>query len=271
MLASLGRAHLSTRDADVIEQLLRTGRHGKAAERFCARFAERCFPLGYPWTGSDDGRLLVEVTSGIQHEGYGENWEEMGDLWSLRPVFLLSWALMEDPYGPLRDEFFQDEPGDDERASVDRLCDEARAGIAHVADLSVEELFAGVPVDGFPADDLRERFSGTSWEPLLWAAPWLWRVSGNPFLDRDCDDYPEAEPWSASAVFHLSAEYREAMRIMRAIDAFDTWLIRAPAERTHGAVLAALAQPSNRIPTLIDLPIADRREEHSSSGAAPAP
>ena len=270
MLAGLGRAYLGTRDADVIERLLRTGRHDKAAERFCARFAERCFPLGYPWTGGS-GRLLVEVTSGIQHEGYGENWEELGDMWSLRPVFLLSWALMEDPYGPLRDEFMQDETGDNEAASVDRLCDEARAGIAHVVDLSVEELFAGVPVDGFPADDLRERFSGTLWEPLLWAAPWLWRLSGNPFLDRDCEDYPEAEPWSASAVFHRSAEYREAIRIMRAIDAFDTWLIRAPAERARDAVRAALAQPSNRISTLLDLPIAERRAEHFCSRAAPAP
>ena len=72
MLAGLGRAYLGTRDAGVIERLLRTGRHGKAAERFCARFGERCFPLGYPWTGGGAGRLLVEVTSGIQHEGYGE-------------------------------------------------------------------------------------------------------------------------------------------------------------------------------------------------------
>jgi len=71
-------------------------------------------------------------TSGVQHQGYGENWEELGDMWSLRPVFLLSWALMEDPYGPRRDEFMQDETGDDEQASVDRHCDEARAGIAHV-------------------------------------------------------------------------------------------------------------------------------------------
>ena len=69
--------------------------------------------------------------------------------------------------------------------------------------------------DGFPAHHLSSRFTGTCWEPLLWAAPWLWRTSGNPFLDRDDDDYPEPEPWSASGVFYLTAQYREALRIMR--------------------------------------------------------
>jgi len=41
MLAGLGRAYLGTRDADVIERLLRTGRHDKAAERLTARLARR--------------------------------------------------------------------------------------------------------------------------------------------------------------------------------------------------------------------------------------
>jgi len=45
------------------------------------------------------------------------------------------------------------------------------------------------------------------------------------------------------------------------IDAFDTWLIRAPAEQARAAVRAALAQPSNHVSTLLDLPIADRRAE----------
>ncbi len=248
----------------MIERLLSAGRHDKAAEHFCLRFAGRCFPLEYRWTGGRDGRLLVELTSGIQHEGYGDSWEEIGDLWSLRPVFLLSWALMEDPYGPLRDEFVQDETRGDEGSSADRLCDVAREGVAQLAELTVDELFAGVPPDGFAAEYLQQRFCGTVWEPLLWAAPWLWRVSGNPFLDRDSDDYPETEPWSDSIVFQLSAAFREALRVMRAIDDFDTWLIQAPAERTRDAIEAALAQPSNRIATLLDLPIADRHAERCS-------
>jgi hypothetical protein len=139
------------------------------------------------------------LTNGIQHDGYGENWEEMGDMWSLKPVFLLSWALMEDPYPP-DDEFVDGDVPDDEQANPYQLCDEAREGIAHLAQLTVQELFDGVPVDGFSADHLRQRFTATCWEPLLWAAPWLWRVSGNPFLDRDGDDYSEPEPWSASIV-----------------------------------------------------------------------
>jgi hypothetical protein len=266
---ALGEPTSGPPDALVIERLLRAGRHDKAAEHFCLRFAQRCFPLDYPWTGGRDGRLLVEVTGGIQHEGYGDSWEEIGDLWSLRPVFLLSWTLMEDPYGPLRDEFIQDETRGDEQDSGDRLCDVAREGVAQFADLTIDELFAGVPPDGFPTDHLRERLCGTVWEPLLWAAPWLWRVSGNPILDRDGDDYPEPEPWSESVVFHLSAAFREALRIMRAIDAFDTWLIQAPAERSRGAVQAALGQPSNRISTLLDLPIADRRAERCQRVAMP--
>ena len=88
-------------------------------------------------------------------------------------------------------------------------------------------------------DHLSSRFTGTCWEPLLWAAPWLWRISGNPFLDRDGDDYPEPEPWSASSVFHLTAQYREALRIMRAVDEFDT--LAAPRSRP-----SALAPPCRR-------------------------
>ena len=61
-----------------------------------------------------------------------------------------------------------------------------------------------------------------------------------------------------------------AVLVEHSHDAFDTWLIRAPAERVRAAVRAALAQPSNRISTLLDLPIADRRAEHSCSRAAPA-
>jgi hypothetical protein len=133
--------------------------------------------------------LIVEVAGGIQHEGYGENWEEMGDLWSLKPVFLLSWALMQDPYG---DELTEDDP-DEEQGSHNRLCDEARDVIADLAELPTQALFDGVPADGLPADHLSSRFTGTFWEPSLWAAPWLWRISGNPFLDRDGDDYPEPE------------------------------------------------------------------------------
>ena len=121
-------------------------------------------------------------------------------------------------------------------------------------------------------DHLSTRLTGTRWEPLLWAAPWLWRTSGNPFLDRDDDDYPEPEPWSASGVFYLTALYREALRIMRAVDGFDTWLLQAPAERTRAAVQAAMGAPSNRISTLLDLPIADRHAgRHCPLHMAPAP
>jgi hypothetical protein len=207
----------------------------------------------------------------LEHEGYADNWEEIGDLWSLKPVFLLSWALMEDPYGPLRDEFVQDDLSDDDQASADRLCDEARAAVAHLAGLPAQELFAGVPPDGFPADHLHPRFTATCWEPLLWAAPWLWRASGNPFLDRDDDDYPEPEPWSASSVFRLTAQYREAGRIMRAIDGFNSWLEQAPGERSSAAIQAARCPPSDRISTLLDLPVADCHDECSCPRLAPVP
>ena len=40
----------------------------------------------------------------------GRRW---GDLWSLKPVFLLSWALMEDPYPD--DEFVEDDVPDEEQ------------------------------------------------------------------------------------------------------------------------------------------------------------
>jgi hypothetical protein len=233
-LANLAQAYLQGSDAHTIERLLQAGHYIQAAERFCERFSERLFPLEYDCSGRSD--LIVELTGGIQHEGYADNWEEIGDLWALKPVFLLSWALMEDPYGPLRDEFHQDNlPGDEQESSY-RLCDEAREAVAHIADLPAEELFAGLPPDGLPMDHLRTRFVATCWEPLLYAAPWLWRLSGNTFLDRDSDDYPEPEPWSASSVFRLTADYREAQRIMRAIDGFNSWLEEWPGERSRAAV-----------------------------------
>ena len=67
------------------------------------------------------GDLIVELAGGIQHEVWGENWQEWGDLWSLKLVFALSWALMEDPYD---DELFEDDILDEEQRSPDRLCDE---------------------------------------------------------------------------------------------------------------------------------------------------
>jgi hypothetical protein len=268
MLADLARTYLAAADADRIERLLRAGRHGQAAQRFCERFSARCFPLEYAWTGSG-GQLLVEVTRGIQHEGYGDDWAEYGDLWSFRPVFQLSWALVEDPYGPLRDEFVEDDLADDEQASPYHLCDEAREAVAHLAEVPVEELFAGLPPDGIPLDRLRSRLEGTCWEPLLWAAPWLWRLSGNAFLDHSADEFADPEPWSASAVLRLAAEYREAGRLMRAIDAFDAQLCRAPAACARAAVAAALGQPSHRISALLDLPLA-HRAGFSHPDAAPA-
>jgi hypothetical protein len=48
--------------------------------------------------------------------------------------------------------------------------------------------FADLPPDGFPVDHLRSRFVATCWEPLLIGALWLWRLSGNSFLDLDSDD-----------------------------------------------------------------------------------
>ena len=99
-------------DAHAIERFLRTGHHDQAAKRFCERFSERQFPLEYAHTQRGD--LIVEVAGGIQHEGWGENWQEWGDLWSLKSVFALSWALMEDPYD---DEFLEDDVPDEEQGS----------------------------------------------------------------------------------------------------------------------------------------------------------
>lgn len=266
-LADLGRQYLPPAEADTIERLLRAGRHGAAAHHFCEQFSHRCFPLDYGWGASDHERFLLDVTRGIEHEGYGDSWEEYGDLWSLRPIFLLSWALMEDPYGSLRDEFIQDEVGDEEEAaSADRLCDQARAATAQLAELPVTVLFAHVPPDGFPIGHLRPRLDGTPWKPLLWAAPWLWRLSGNRFLDQYDGEGGQRDPWSLSTVFALAAEYRQALRVMRAIDAFDAWLTQAPTERTQAAVRAALGPPSGRLASLLDLPLAD----HHAVSAYPA-
>jgi hypothetical protein len=66
------------------------GQHDQAAMRFCSFFTARRFQLEYASVGRN--KLLVELTSAIQHEGYGDNEEELGDLWSLKPVFLLSWT-----------------------------------------------------------------------------------------------------------------------------------------------------------------------------------
>jgi hypothetical protein len=122
-----------------------------------------------------------------------------------------------------------------------RLRDQAQDGIAELAGLATTGLFAGVPDDGLDAGELRPRFEGTRWEPLLWAAPWLWRLSGNAFLDLCLEvEQPEPGPWCRSTVFRLTAEYRQALRVMDAVDAFDAWLAGAPAERARGAVRAAL-------------------------------
>ncbi len=254
-LAGLALAFLKGSDAHAIERFLRAGDHEAAAKRFCERFSDRLFPLDYAHTGR--GELIVELTSGIQHEGYGENWEQWGDLWALKPVFLLSWALTEDPYTP-------DDDDNDEQDSPYRHCEEARDAVAQLAEVPAQELFDGVPPNGFPSDHLSSRFTATRWEPLLWAAPWLWRLTGNPFLDRDDDDYPEAEPWSASGVFYLTARYREALRIMRAVDGFNTWLEEAPGVRARAAVHEARCLPSSTgISTLLDLPIPHRHHECS--------
>lgn len=267
VLAGLARDYLRPTDALLVERLLRRGRHEKAAQHFCDRFSARCFPLEYACTSGRGTHLLLEITSGIQHERYGENWEEMCDLWSLKPVFLLSWALMEDPYGPLRDEFVQDEHEAARSGDKYRLRDEARDAIAQFTQLTVDELFAEVPVDGFSAEHLRPRFTGTIWEPLLWAAPWLWRLSGNPFLDESDDDFGESEPWSLATVLRLTAGYREALRIMRAIHEFDEWLIRAPAERASGGVHAALGLACDRTSTLMDLPVLHGESTRARSSA----
>jgi hypothetical protein len=138
-LAGLAQAYLQASDAHAIERLLQAGHHHQAAKRFCDCFSERQFPLEYAY--SERGDLIVELTGGIQHEGYADNWEEIGDLWALKPVFLLSWALTEDPYGPLRDEFLHGNLPEDEQESPYRLCDEAREAIAHIAELPAQELF----------------------------------------------------------------------------------------------------------------------------------
>ena len=169
----------------------------------------------------------------------GRRW---GDLWSLKSVFA---AVLGADGGPVSadDEFVEDDVPDEEQGSPYRLCDEARAAIADACQATSHGSCSMVcHADGFPADHLSSRFTGTCWEPLLWAAPWLWRTSGNPFLDRDGDDYPEPEPWSASGVFCLTAQYREALRIMRAVDGFDSWLLHAPAERARAAVQAAMGR-----------------------------
>lgn len=263
VLASLARAYLASTEARAVERLLRGGHHEKAAVRFCERFSARCFPLEYVQAGARGDRLLLQITEGIQYERYGENWEDVGDLWSLKPVFLLSWALMEDPYGALRDEFMQDEPGAEEERDPYRLCDEARSAIAQFTVLKVDKLFAEVPVDGFSADHLQPRFAATIWEPLLWAAPWLWRLTGNPFLDESDDDFGESEAWSLTNVLRLTAEYREALRIMLAIHRFDEWLSQDPAERACGAVRAALGPPADRMSNLTELPVLARQHQGS--------
>jgi hypothetical protein len=60
----------------------------------------------------------------------------------------------------------------------------------------------------------------------------------------------EREPWSGSSVLRLTAEFREALRTMRAVDRFNSWLLHDPAARANAAVQAALGLPSNRISTL---------------------
>jgi hypothetical protein len=52
----------------------------------------RCFPLGYPWIDGDDGRLLVGPTAGAVHAGYGDDWEQNGDLWPLKSVVALAYG-----------------------------------------------------------------------------------------------------------------------------------------------------------------------------------
>jgi len=71
-----------------------------------------------------------------------------------------------------------------------------------------------------------------------------------------------------SAVFHLTAEYREALRIMRVIDAFDTWLSEAPAERVRAAMAAATGPPTDRLSSLLDLPIVARQTGSPAVAAA---
>jgi hypothetical protein len=263
VLVQLAQTYLGPRDARTIGRFLRAGQHGRAAECFCTRFGERWFPLAYTWTGQDGGHLLAEVVDGIQHEGYGDLWEEFTDLWALKSVFLLAWALMQDPYADLEEELEQPDFAAQARDSDQRpyrLRDQAQDAIAHLTGLTIAELFAGVPDVGFTLDHLKLRFAGTVWEPLLWAAPWLWRLSGNTFLDLCLDaDPPETVPWSPSMAFRLKAMYREAIRVMSAVEDFDAWLSRAPVECSRGAVDAACGPPSGRWPTLLELLIVDGR------------
>ena len=78
-LANLAQAFLKASDARAIERFLRAGHHDQAAKRFCERFSDRQFPLAY--ANTQRGDLIVELAGGIQHEGWGENWQEWGDLW----------------------------------------------------------------------------------------------------------------------------------------------------------------------------------------------
>jgi len=57
---------------------------------------------------------------------------------------------------------------------------------------------------------------------------------------------------------------------MRAIDGFNSWLEESPGERSRAAVQAALGRPSDRISSLLDLPIADRHAGNSCPHMAPA-
>jgi hypothetical protein len=120
-------------EARAIARRLRAGRHGPAAQRFLDAFAERWFPLASPWTGGD-GRLLVELAEGIQPEGYGDLWEEYADLWGLKPVFLLSWALLQDPFSDLEADLAADVPDELGQAEVRgyRWRDQAQDAIAEL-------------------------------------------------------------------------------------------------------------------------------------------
>jgi hypothetical protein len=66
-----------------------------------------------------------------------------------------------------------------------------------------------------------------------------------------------SEGWTRSTVFALMADYREALRIMDAVNAFDVWFAQAAAERARAALAAALGPPSGRLSRLLDLPIVD--------------
>ena len=103
------------------------------------------------------------------------------------------------------------------------------------------------PPGGFPADHLSSRFTGTCWEPLAMgralavASQWqsvprsrwrrLPRARALVGFQRLLPDY---------------AEYREALRIMRAVDGFNSWLLHAPG-RAHTRRRASSAGPALRI------------------------